>query len=462
MSKKDKPAGSSSTPAFSRTIKVNPLVLNLTSVFTAGYALWSQIEANYWGHNAIIRVQPFMECCGLPMLPGKPPLGGEILSHDFVEAAYMRKGGWKVAVDKDLSESYEQCPTNLIDFAKRDQRWCQGNLQHIRLAVTHGLRTLSRAHLGMGAMAYLASPLWAVFLLLIILMGLGFHGTGREGQPSVGFTALLLFGGTFLLLLLPKFWALFLILMSRTVARRFGGGGRSTGSVFLEIAFSVAMAPILMAFHTTFVIATFLGRSVRWEAQRRGDYDVSWSEAFHVHAPHIIAGLAGTLLVILLSPYLLLWMLPVLLPLILAAPLSKLLGSQRVGAWLLHRKLLVIPQEIEPPRVIRRQRRLRQQLASELLKVPYPFIRVIVDPAFNALHVSCLPDPKESPKARTDRLIRIAIAGGAAHLTSAERMELLCDAAAMEALHKEAWHDWPPELLESCSVRVAPRSRVSA
>src|SRR5262249_18334101 len=138
-------------------------------IFTSGYALWSQMDGSYWGHNAIIRIEPFMRCCGLPVLPGEPPLGGEILSHDFVEAALIRKGGWKVVVDHDLRGSYETCPTNLTDFAQRDQRWCQGNLQHVRLAVAHGLNAISRAQLGMGAMSYLSSPLWVIFLIFTVL-----------------------------------------------------------------------------------------------------------------------------------------------------------------------------------------------------------------------------------------------------------------------------------------------------
>ena len=63
-------------------------------VIGRGVAWWHGAESNYWGHNAIIRTQAFAEQAGLPSLPGKEPFGGHVLSHDFVEAALMRRGGW--------------------------------------------------------------------------------------------------------------------------------------------------------------------------------------------------------------------------------------------------------------------------------------------------------------------------------------------------------------------------------
>ncbi len=147
-------------------------------VFLEGFALWSQCDGNYWGHNAIIRIRPFMQHCELPILPGDGPLSGEILSHDFVEAALMRRAGWKVCMAHDLGQSYEACPTTILDFAQRDQRWCQGNLQHIRLLLAEGLHPASRLHFGMGAMSYLASPLWLLFLVLTVI------GASHAGHSS--------------------------------------------------------------------------------------------------------------------------------------------------------------------------------------------------------------------------------------------------------------------------------------
>ena len=123
-------------------------------MFTAGLSYWQLGTSNFWGHNAIIRVKPFADHCGLPKLPGSEPFGGEILSHDFVEAALLRRAGWRVWLAYDLGGSYEEIPPTLIDYAKRDRRWCQGNLQHSRLIFAHGFKPLSRIHFAMGVMSY--------------------------------------------------------------------------------------------------------------------------------------------------------------------------------------------------------------------------------------------------------------------------------------------------------------------
>ncbi len=150
-------------------------------IFLEGFAWWTGSEGNYWGHNAIIRLAAFTKACGLPKLSGGGPLGGEILSHDFVEAALIRRAGFKVCMAHDLDGSYEECPPTLLDFAQRDQRWCQGNLQHLRLILSAGIHPVSRLHLSMGAMSYLSSPLWLLSLILSVLAAV---------PPPIGGTAL--------------------------------------------------------------------------------------------------------------------------------------------------------------------------------------------------------------------------------------------------------------------------------
>ncbi|HRH77169.1 MAG TPA: glucans biosynthesis glucosyltransferase MdoH, partial [Cellvibrionaceae bacterium] len=135
-------------------------------MLATGLAFWQTNTANYWGHNAIIRIKAFMETCGLPTLPGKAPFGGDILSHDFVEAAFLRRGGWSTYLLPQLEGSYEEVPSNLLEYAKRDRRWVEGNIQHLALLDTKGLKLISRMHFAMGAFAYLSSPLWLIMLAL--------------------------------------------------------------------------------------------------------------------------------------------------------------------------------------------------------------------------------------------------------------------------------------------------------
>ena len=139
-------------------------------MLSSGLAFWQLGESNYWGHNAIIRLRPFARYCVLPRLSGRPPLGGEILSHDFVEAAFMRRAGYEVRQVPELEGSWEEVPANVIDYAARDRRWTQGNLQHTRVLAFPGLHPLSRIHLLTGIVSYVSSPMWLALLLISSLL----------------------------------------------------------------------------------------------------------------------------------------------------------------------------------------------------------------------------------------------------------------------------------------------------
>ena len=172
-------------------------------------------DSNYWGHNAIIRTRAFAECAGLPALSGPRPIGGHILSHDFVEAALMRRGGWAIHMAPALGGSYEESPPSLTEYAARDRRWCQGNLQHMGVLPARGLHWASRLHLLTGIGAYVAAPLWLLFLFVGILISLQAQFIRPEYFPKT-FTlypqwpaqdpvrAAYVFAGTMALLLAPK------------------------------------------------------------------------------------------------------------------------------------------------------------------------------------------------------------------------------------------------------------------
>ena len=195
-------------------------------------------DGNYWGHNAIIRTRAFADHCGLPDLPGKPPFGGHILSHDFVEAALIRRAGYTVYMLPDLGGSYEESPPSLIDLAARDRRWCQGNLQHARIIGARGFTLATRQHLAHGIMGYLASPLWMAQLLVGIVLVLQSHYIRPEyftkefslfpDWPRFDYErALQLFELTIGILLAPKFLGLLVALIDTKTRRGSGGAGPS-------------------------------------------------------------------------------------------------------------------------------------------------------------------------------------------------------------------------------------------
>jgi membrane glycosyltransferase len=403
-------------------------------VFLEGFHLWSQCDGNYWGHNAIIRVQPFMEHCDLPVLPGDGPLGGEILSHDFVEAALMRRAGWDVCLAHDLAGSYEECPTTLLDFARRDQRWCQGNMQHIRLLLAEGLRPASRLHLGMGAMSYLASPLWLSFLtltLLAALLGGDTFVTGRAGPSGAA-----LFVVTMSMLLIPKLWGVVLHLRRADVAAK-QSAPRVLASAAVETLASMLLAPIMMLLHTRFVVATLLGTKVTWNAQSREDRAVPLGDAVRTHFGHTVIGCVVGGLVWAFAPEMLPWLSPVLLGLILAIPVAMLLGSARVGRWLADRDLLLISEEIDRPALLQTPddpaaHNSRSRALTE------PLTEMLHDPTFYALHIGILRATDGHRPANSGQLLEAKqrlLAGTLDAAPTDLRRAVLNDLRTLETLH---------------------------
>ena len=297
-------------------------------VFLRGFSLWAGTDGNYWGHNAVLRVEPFRACCDLPVLPGQAPLGGEILSHDFIEAALMRRAGWGVRLAEDLGGSYEECPTTLLDWAKRDQRWCQGNLQHGRVLWearrrlsgawnrrrSAGLAGVSKLHLAMGVMGYCASPLWMAFLVLTLLAaavgGGQFAEGGAEFEPAA--VGLGLFGLCMGMLILPKLYALAAAARSGSLAE-YGGAARATLGVVCETLLSALIAPVMMLYHSRFVLTTLAGRVVTWTAQSRGEQTVTWGDAVRQHGSAAAIGLLAGIAAGLAAPASLIWLAPVAL-----------------------------------------------------------------------------------------------------------------------------------------------------
>lgn len=415
-------------------------------LYTAGLHFWQLGESYYWGHNAIIRIAPFIRHCALGRLPGHGALSGEILSHDFVEAALMRRAGWAVWIAYDLAGSYEEMPPNLVDELGRDRRWCQGNLINSRLLMAEGLHPAHRVVFMTGVMTYLSAPLWFLSLLLSTAL-LAVHTLippqyfveprqlfplWPEWHPD---WALRLLSATATLLFLPKILSVALIWAQG--AKRFGGGFRLALSMLAEQFSSALLAPIRMLFHTQFVVAALTGLAIHWKSPPREDAETTWGEALRRHGLHTLLGLIWAGGVYWLNPSFLWWLLPVVGALILSVPISVYSSRVSLGRRLRTAGLFVIPEESWPPRVLQwTQKGLKRSITQS------NFVDAVVDPVVNALicasGVARIGQSATIRKHRL-RLVDDALKGGPAVLTSQQKMTLLSDPVALSHLHFQVW-----------------------
>jgi membrane glycosyltransferase len=375
-------------------------------VVSRGLAAWSGDSGNYWGHNAIIRVRAFAQCCGLPELEGRKPFGGHVLSHDFVEAALIRRGGWKVRMATDCGGSWEESPPSLIDVAIRDRRWAQGNLQHLKIIGASGLSLASRVHLGMGIMSYLSSPLWLLMLVIGFALAVQSHLIRPEyfnhdfqmfpSWPRFNVELMLaLFWFSMVVLLIPKTLGLIRALVSRELRRGAGGVIGVAASFSLEMILSALYAPVMMLMQSRHVFEVFLGRDSGWHPQRREGGGTTWGDAWHFHKRDTLIACMATVVFWFLSPSLLAWVSPALLGLLLAIPLSRASGSSFLGRALSKIALLRTPEEMRLPALLVR----RAQLVAEAHEFPQDGLRYLArDHEARLAHIEGnLPRPVDPP-----------------------------------------------------------------
>ncbi|HZA95997.1 MAG TPA: glucans biosynthesis glucosyltransferase MdoH, partial [Burkholderiaceae bacterium] len=412
-------------------------------VFTAGLHYWQLGESHYWGHNAIIRLEPFMKHCVLAPLPGRGSLAGEILSHDFVEAALMRRAGYGVWIAYDLDGSFEETPPNLIDEIKRDRRWCHGNLMNARLMFARGMHPVHRWVFLTGALAYLSAPLWLGFLVLSTWLLLA-H-TNAEPQyfvmPHQLFPlwpswqpehAWALLAAVAAVLFVPKILAA--LLAATRSASSFGGTFRLMLGVLGEMLMSALLAPVRMLFHTRFVAAALLGWSIQWKSPARADKSTSIPQALQRHGLQTLIGLAWIGLVVWKAPNVLPWIALVAAGLLLSIPISVLTSSARFGLLMRKAGLFMTPDEIRPPREVI----ATAQYARNARALPR-FADAVIDPEVHAVVRSAAHRSRSALAAseRAQRVIR-AIQFGPEALTAPERVALLHDGAALDQMHRAA------------------------
>ncbi|MEM8592495.1 MAG: glucans biosynthesis glucosyltransferase MdoH [Pseudomonadota bacterium] len=338
-----------------------------------GLAVWSQREGNYWGHNAIIRVRAFADSAHLPHLSRRGGRKDLILSHDFIEAGLLRRAGWGVRFLPRASGSFEETPQTLIDYALRDRRWCQGNLQHLRLLTARGFHPVSRFHLLQGAFAFLLSPAW--FALLVIWSMVGtmedsgasyfspsnpLYPVWPEAAPVGGVLYLAFIYG---MLLLPKVMGTIVLGLRPATREAYGGWARFLATAAFEISCSIIYAPIMMVQQTIAVLRAFAGRKAAWTPQNRSAAGYSWAQVFRFHLVELVLGALLTWGI--LSTVISLWLVPIAISLILAPALSKLSGWQ-VSNRRLGFARLDAPHDLREPRIVTRAKTQRAWMAARL------------------------------------------------------------------------------------------------
>jgi membrane glycosyltransferase len=399
-------------------------------IFAAGLNFWQQGAGNYWGHNAIIRVSPFLTSCALPSLPGKEPLGGRVLSHDFVEAALMRNAGWEVWFAYDLDGSYEGLPPNLTEYVKRDRRWCQGNLQHMWFLLAQNIRPISRIHLVQGILAYSSAPILVLFLLLGGLQAGLDHLHEKVGMFPAA-SAGVLFLMTLILLFGPKVLSLFHLFSRPKELAAFGGPVRVLLGVILETLFSIFTAPVLIWFHTRFVLRNIAGKTVTWHTQTRGGgAGPRWLHIVGEYWPLPVVGAALCVMAWWIAPSYLAWVSPILLGLLLVIPIAQFSG--RIDSF---RQLFLTPEELQPPKELCAPFKLQLRDGDQ-------FVHALLDPFYNAVHVSLQRGRETSTPANDGYMVSLAnrlFKEGPGSLTPQQKRALLGDGQTLAWLHNLIW-----------------------
>ncbi|MEP3439858.1 MAG: glucans biosynthesis glucosyltransferase MdoH [Sulfitobacter sp.] len=410
-------------------------------IIARGVSAWQGRDGNYWGHNAIIRVPAFAACCGMPELPGRMPFGGHVMSHDFVEAALIRKGGFEVRMDTDLGGSWEGSPQSLLDLAARDRRWAQGNLQHAKLVGTRGLTWSNRAHFLIGIGSYLMSTLWLAMLLvggMLTVQSLMHEQSYFDDVlqlfpqwpvfDSVRMTWL--FALSMGMLFLPKVTGVIRAILVPKVRRSFGGVRFILGGALLEILLSALLAPILMFFQVQQLFEILSGRDSGWAAQSRDASDMPWAKALGSHWKQMVVGLAALVAVLIFVPNQIYWLAPVLIGLVLAPAVSRYTARIYKDRFT---GLLSIPEDIAPPEVSRRT----DDLQTEYAKLAISPLRVMTDLHDADTHVASLPAPSvlavgtvnlDAATARAKLELAKSADQGIGWLTKSELTALLSDA----------------------------------
>jgi membrane glycosyltransferase len=336
--------GLPSSSAFTRLFQYG-MRLGMRS-YTMGSAWWQADCGPYWGHNALIRIAPFMDFCDLPTLKSRSGKPKPILSHDLIEAILMRRAGYEVRIYPQEDASWEENPPTLTEYIRRDLRWCEGNLQYVNLLTLPNLRPVNRFQLVMAIAMFFGSPAW-IALILLATIGISLSTRPAELVDLSYFTILL--SVTLVMWYLPKIAGALDVLLQTSKSKSFGGRWRFSISLILEMIFSLLMTPIAWFNHTVFILGLAFGKKGGWSAQTRDDHSISIMEALYQFWPHTLLGIALTGMLYFTHPEALLYGMLFFGGLLLAIPLTVVTSQPWLGRFMIRRQLLSLPEEITPP-----------------------------------------------------------------------------------------------------------------
>jgi membrane glycosyltransferase len=413
-------------------------------LFSQGCSMAQMSSGSYWGHNAIIRVAPFIEYCDLPLLPVPDPGKRHVLSHDTVEAALMRRAGYGVWIAYAEPGSYEEGPPNLSDMLTRDRRWCAGNLQHFWFLFAREIEMGSRLQIWIGLMAYLCSPLWLIFLITgsfgayfrmrFLMLSADPEDLGAATSTGAG----LLLALTLALLFIPRLLG---ILTTLPRARQFGGTFRLLISAFLENLLSFFLAPVLMMFHTLFVLLTISGWQIKWNTQNRADKGLTFTHCLALYGWLSCLGLIVYPIAAFYLGNISLWLLPIVAGWILAPLLAWVTSGRRLGMLFRSWGLFVTPEEVEPPPELQG---LDGDTDGEEPATPSPlWVQALLSPYVQAVHLSMVRQGPANGAAIPSRSLvtlreRLILEGPQA-LNPKEKLRLLWNGETVFWLHQELW-----------------------
>lgn len=421
-------------------------------IFSVGANFWQLNSSSFWGHNAIIRLKPFMDNCGLPALPKLGAVGGRILSHDTIEAALIRKAGYSVWFAYDLNGSYEESPPSVIDSLKRDQRWCQGNLQHFWFLFAKGLKMTSRIHILLGIFSYLSSFLWFIFLIcmvLIYIQDLHFYRLAlgpEKWKTFLGYTyfekALKLQAFSLGILFLPRILT-FIYTMIKADYKKYSQDVFSfLVSYVLEFIFSFFYAPILMYMHSKFILLTLIGFKIEWKSQNRAvNRFAGFKESFHTFYILSILGTMAGIFFFFQVNGLFYWMMPIWGSWILSPFITYLVSFKDKNEKIfLQEANLNLKTEVIS--VKKKNTPSKSIMANDQNFDVDPLFLIFVDPFYNALHCYLQKTSLYLPQKRLNygnELMERLLLNGPKGLNANELRIILYSSVFMKALYSKFW-----------------------